>query len=129
MHHILRSSAAVLSCAIAFASMPFHAFADSECTSLQINNDGTYSKVYTVAESDITEEGWYTRDGGVTFSYYYEDGSFASGASVIEDGSTYIFTSDGTLKTGWQLAGGNRYYYSPENGQICLGWVDYMGKT
>ena len=129
MHHILRSSAAVLSCAIAFASMPFYAFAESECTFLEINNDGTYSEVYTVAESDITEEGWYTRDGGQSFSYYYEDGTFASGAAVLTDGCTYIFTADGTLKTGWQLAEGNRYYYSPENGQICLGWVDYMGKT
>lgn len=129
MHHILRSSAAVLSCAIAFASMPFYAFAESECTFLEINNDGTYSEVYTVAESDITEEGWYTRDGGQSFSYYYEDGTFASGAAVLTDGCTYNFTAEGTLKTGWQLADGNRYYYSPENGQICLGWVDYMGKT
>lgn len=129
MHHILRSGAAILSCAVAFASMPFIAFAENECTFLEINNDGTYSEVYTVAESDINEEGWYTRDNGQSFSYYYNDGTFAAGASVLTDGCTYIFTGEGTLKTGWQLAEGNRYYYSPENGQICLGWVEYMGKT
>lgn len=129
MHHILRSGAAILSCAIAIGTMQVYAFAESECTFLDINDNGTYSEVFTVAESDISEEGWYTRDGGQTFSYYYEDGSFATGAAVLDDGNTYIFTGDGTLKTGWQLAGGSRYYYSPENGQICLGWINYMGKT
>lgn len=129
MHHIFKSCAAILSCTIAIGTMPINAFADSECTLLEIGENGTYKKVHTVSESDISEEGWYTRDGGETFSYYYEDGSFASGASVLDDGCTYLFTADGILKTGWQLTNGNRYYYNPSNGQICLGWVSYMNNT
>lgn len=129
MHHILRSGAALLSCVLAVQIMSTSAFADSKCTFLEIGDNGTYKEVYTIDESSISEEGWYIRNGETTFSYYYEDGSFASGASVLGDGCTYLFTADGTLKTGWQVANGKRYYYDPANGQICLGWVNYMNNT
>lgn len=129
MHHFLRSSSVILSCAIAMCAMPINAFAESNCTLLEIGENGTYKKVYTIAESEISEEGWYTRDNGETFSYYFEDGTFASGVSVLSDGYTYIFTDEGILKTGWQMADGKRYYYDPNNGQICIGWVSYMNNT
>lgn len=129
MHHNLRSIAAVTACVLAAGAMSTTAFAENECTLLEIDNTGSFSEVYTVAESDINEEGWYTRDGGESYSYYFEDGSFAQGETVLADGYTYLFTADGRLKTGWQVADGNRYYYDPHNAQICLGWVNYMNKT
>ncbi|MBQ8725185.1 MAG: hypothetical protein IJY74_05910, partial [Oscillospiraceae bacterium] len=103
--------------------------AESQVTLLEAGENGSYTEISSTAESEVSVEGWYTRDGGETFSYYYEDGSFAAGAAVLPDGYTYIFTADGTLKTGWQLAGGVRYYYSPLNGQIQFGWVTYMNNT
>ena len=107
-------------------SMPV--FAETQVTFLQMNGSG-YTELYTIAESEITEEGWYTADGGESLSYYYTDGSFAAGESVLADGHTYLFTAEGKLKTGWQLINGSRYYYNPLNGQIQLGWVSYMNNT
>lgn len=129
MHHILKSCAAMICCAMLAGTIVNTAYAENELTFLTIGDNGTYTEEYTTEESSITEEGWYTRDGGETFSYYYEDGSFASGTAVLSDGYTYLFTADGTLKTGWQLIGGSRYYYNPLNGQLQLGWVSYMNKT
>ncbi|MBQ8515133.1 MAG: C39 family peptidase [Ruminococcus sp.] len=129
VHPIFRKGAAILSCAALTITNTMPACAEGSYSYLQINEDGTYTELYTIAESDISQEGWYTPDGGETFSYFYEDGTWATGASVLPDGYTYIFTTEGTLKTGWQLAGGSRYYYSPFNGQIQLGWVSYMNKT
>lgn len=129
VHHILRSCAAVLCCAMTAGILNINVFAETSCTYLKFSEDGTYEEISTVSEGDISEEGWYTRDGGQTFSYYYEDGSFASGSAVLPDGVTYLFTDDGTLKTGWQLVEGRRYYYNPENGRLSLGWVSYMNKT
>lgn len=103
--------------------------AEGQVTLIEAGENGSYTEISSTAESEVSTEGWYTRDGGETFSYYYEDGSFASGATVLPDGYTYIFTADGTLRTGWQLAGGTRYYYNPLNGQIQFGWVTYMNKT
>ncbi len=96
---------------------------------LEMNQDGSYTVLYSVEENYIDEEGWYTANDGESFSYYYADGSYAAGATVLSDGYTYLFTSEGILKTGWQLIDGNRYYYNPFNGQIQIGWVSYMNKT
>lgn len=129
MHHISRFCAAFLSCAVITGTMTAGVSAENQVTFIEAGENGSYTEVYSVSESNVSEEGWYTRDGGETFSYYYKDGSFASGSTVLPDGYTYIFTSDGTLRTGWQLAGGTRYYYNPLNGQIQFGWVSYMSKT
>jgi hypothetical protein len=106
VHHIFRSLAAVSCSAILAAVSSLSAYADSS----------------------ISQEGWNTSKDGTTFSYYYADGTYATGATVLPDGYPYLFTSDGTLKTGWQLIDGNRYYYSPQTGQIQIGWVSYMNK-
>ncbi len=102
--------------------------AEEVVTYVEMGDNGAYIETYSVAESEITEEGWYTRDGGLTFSYYYTDGSFAQGVAYIEN-EAYTFASDGTLRIGWQLVEGRRFYYNPINGQLCTGWVSYMGKT
>lgn len=125
----MKSCAALISGVMLTGMMTGTAFAENELTFLTMGENGTYIEEYKVSETSVSEEGWYTRDGGETFSYYYEDGTFASGTVVLPDGYTYIFTDDGTLKTGWQLVDGIRYYYSPINGQIELGWVSYMNKT
>ena len=128
MHHITRSCAAILSCTMLTGILSATAFAEKQVTYLQMS-ESSYTELYTIAESAVTEAGWYTADGGETFSYYYADGSFAAGEAALPDGHTYLFTAEGTLKTGWQLVNGSRYYYSPLNGQIQLGWVSYMNKT
>ena len=129
MHHIFHKCAAILSCAVLAGTTCMSVYAESEMSYLQMNENGSYTVLYTVAQDEISEEGWYTADGGETFSYYYEDGSHPSGATVLPDGYTYLFTAEGTLKTGWQMIGDIRYYYSPLNGQIQLGWVSYMNQT
>lgn len=129
MHHIMKSCTAFISCAMLAGIMTTAAFAENEVTFLTMGEGGTYTEEYTIEESSISEEGWYTRDCGETFSYYYEDGTYAKGTAVLPDGYTYLFTADGTLKTGWQLIGNSRYYYNPLNGQLQTGWVSYMSKT
>ena len=98
VHHILRSCAAILSCAMTAGILNINAFAETNCTYLEFSEDGTYEEISTVSESEISEEGWYTRDGGQTFSYYYDDGSFASGAAILPEGVTYLFTAELTYK-------------------------------
>ena len=43
----------------------------------------------------------------------------------IISGKPYIFSEDGTLKTGWRTVKGLRRYYSPETGEQISGWIDY----
>ncbi len=130
MHLISRFCAAILSAAMLVGSFAMTAYAEEETyTFLQFDADGSYTELYNVDKSEIAEEGWYTTDGGLTFSYFFEDGSCASGVTTLSDGYSYLFAQSGILKTGWQLIDGKRYYYSPINGRIQLGWVSYMNHT
>ena len=72
----------------------------------------------------ITESGWFVSDDDSLY-YYYSDGSCAHDETTLNDGYTYLFASDGALRTGWQTVDGKRYYYSAEVGQPVFGWMDY----
>ncbi len=131
MHHTLRRCTAAVSCAVLalnIMTIGTVAHAEGAVSYIEIGDNGSYTELYSINESEITEEGWYTRDGGVTFSYYYADGTYATGTAIIGE-ETYLFTAEGSLKTGWQLVDGSRFYYSPLNGKLSLGWVSYNGKT
>lgn len=57
------------------------------------------------------------------FYYLNSQGSKMKGAQYIER-MPYLFASNGVLKTGWQTVFEKRYYYSPIDGNIVIGWID-----
>lgn len=57
------------------------------------------------------------------FYYLNSQGNKMTGAQYIER-MPYLFASNGVLKTGWQTVFGKRYYYSPIDGNIVIGWID-----
>ena len=74
-------------------------------------------------EMETIATGW-EQDGGKRY-YRLEDGSFATGETVI-DGVPYLFGFSGAEKTGWQTINDQRRYYDPETGEAVLGWVEYF---
>ncbi len=66
---------------------------------------------------------WYKDENGCIF--YYDSKKAAVTGEQIINGKPYLFSEDGTLKTGWRTVSGLRRYYSPETGEQVSGWIDY----
>ena len=69
---------------------------------------------------------WFKDENGCIF-YYDKNTEAVKGEQVI-NGKPYLFSEDGTLKTGWRTVSGQRRYYSPETGEQLSGWIDYAGE-
>ncbi len=61
------------------------------------------------------------------FYYLNSQGDKMTDDQMI-DGIPYQFASNGVLNTGWRTVFGKRYYYSPIDGNIQLGWIKYTDK-
>ena len=64
------------------------------------------------------DHGWWYRSSENT---YYADGT------VVIDGSTYLFNSDGYMLTGWQQLNGHWYYFNT-SGAMVTGGLTIDGK-
>ncbi len=69
---------------------------------------------------------WISTDTGRMF--YYDDGTFATGAVNI-GGVPYLFDESGIQKTGWRTIDGVRRYYDPETGECLVGWLESSDGT
>lgn len=77
----------------------------------------------------VTEDspfGWYKDSRGCIY-YYNESKQYLTGEQTV-DGSKYLFSSNGVLKTGWRTVGGKRLYFDAKTGNPIFGWLDYCGK-
>lgn len=72
---------------------------------------------------NIADEITFQKDSSGYMYYLDADGNRLTGMVKI-NGIPYRFAEDGVLYTGWQTVFGKRYYYSPQNGNIVLGWID-----
>ena len=89
-----------------------------------VTDDGNRVLTGSVSSSQITQSGWYVSNNDILY-YYYENGNCAQNETTLSDGFTYLFASDGALKTGWQTVQGKRFYYNAEIGKPIFGWFNY----
>lgn len=91
---------------------------------ISVSEDGTRVILDSEVYDTVTEEGWYVNENGDIY-YYFSDGIYADSVVILPDGDSYLFASNGRLKTGWQTVNGKRYYYDIKTGQKYNGWIMY----
>ena len=83
--------------------------------------------VFTAALSMQALAGELKKDGTGLW-YQKDDGSFATGWFLNDDGSWYFFEDSGYAKTGWYEENGKEYYFRPENGRLAVGYATVLDR-
>lgn len=97
---------------------------ESSNETLQAKNEALETKLNSYLFNTATPVSFLSDDKGLY--YLDENGEKLTGEQEI-NGIPYVFYDNGYLRTNWvTTASGKRYYYSPDDGNIVLGWVTHQ---
>lgn len=97
-----------------------------------ISETTVLSEITTETETEITSpetepvpDGWFQKNGKW---FYGTDGNYATGIVEI-DGESYLFATNGEMKTGWQTVNSIRTFFDSETHSPVYGFVSWIENT